>query len=118
VDPLAVFSSVQIGVLRLDRKNLSGRNERPGILSAMSNVRLVAGDATPDGVADALVERFEFIVGGIAGVKRGRAPIVDVVSTGTATGGFLMNERKRCRHRSSGISELSKSTSRNCRKPW
>jgi hypothetical protein len=30
----------------------------------------------------------------------------------------LRNDKNKCRHKSSGISELSTSNSRNCRKPW
>jgi len=54
--------------------------------------------------------------GGIAAVASGRIPIVDDASIGMEGVGFRTNERNKCRHRSSGISELSTSFSRNCRK--
>ena len=57
------------------------------------------------------------VVGGIAGVPSGRAPMVELGSNGTAGEGFLINERNKCRHKSSGISELSTKSIRNCLNP-
>lgn len=54
--------------------------------------------------------------GGITAVASGRTPITDDASIGMTGGGFLINDKNRCRHKSSGISELSTSNSRNCRK--
>jgi len=43
----------------------------------------------------------------------GSMPIVDVVSFDRITGGFLINDKNKCRDKSSGKSELSTSKSRN-----
>ena len=126
--PWVPFSSVKLVGFRLLRKNLSGRNERLGNLSAISNVRLGVDVAVEDGgsrgvavtfVGDGSVpiDKFGFAVAGIAAVICGRALIGDEASIDRVRAGFLINDRNRCRHKSSGISELSKSNSRNCRKP-
>jgi hypothetical protein len=49
-------------------------------------------------------------------VASGRIPIADE-SIGITPGNFLINDKNKCRHKSSGISALSTSKSRNCRKP-
>lgn len=72
-------------------------------------------------MAHAPVEAFVVVAtdgggSGIAAVASGRTPMVDVESRGRMRAGFLINERNRCRHKSSGTSELSTNTSRNCRK--
>ena len=65
-------------------------------------------------VADAVVD---VVVIGNVDVASGRTPMADDVSSGTTGGGLLMNDRNKCRHNSSGISALSTSRSKNCRKP-
>ncbi|CAF4425207.1 unnamed protein product, partial [Rotaria magnacalcarata] len=74
-------------------------------------------DAMVVDVDDGPDEMTVAVVDGIPAVANGRTPIVDDTSFGTTTAGFLMNDKNKCRHRSSGISELSTSNSRNCRKP-
>ena len=116
-DSLDPLSSVQLARLRLCRKNFSGKNEKLGNLSVNSNVRFVGGGTIVVGVVNVLVGRFITVVGGMAAVASGRMPIADVVSIGRTRAGFLINDKNRCRHKSSGISELSTSNSRNCRNP-
>jgi hypothetical protein len=106
---------------RFDRKSLSERNDKLGNLSAISNVRLnVVGGAIVDEHNNGLLDMVVVVVGsgGIAGVASGKTPILNDVSTGMARAGFLINDTNRCRHKSSGISELSTSNSRNCRNLW
>jgi hypothetical protein len=56
------------------------------------------------------------VVGNVA-VANGRTLMADDVSMGNRKAGFLINDKNKCRHNSSGMSELSTSKSRNCRKP-
>ncbi len=102
-------------------KNFSEKSEKRDKRSAISNVRLdVAGNvALVVGVDTGPVDIVVGVVvsgGGIAAVASGRTPIVDDVSRGKTGAGFLINDKNRCRHKSSGISELSTNNSRNCRK--
>lgn len=120
LDVTVPVSSVKLVRPRFCRKNFSGRNEKPGNLSAISNVRfdavvetmVVDVDDGPDDVVAALV-----VVAGMPAVASGSTLMVDDVSFGTTTAGFLTKDKNKCRHRSSGTSELSTSNSRNCRKP-
>ena len=81
--------------------------------------RIVVVEPDDDGNADVapMEDIVAVVVGGIAGVPSGRAPMVELGSKGTLGEGFLMNERNKCRHKSSGISELSTKSIRNCLKP-
>ncbi len=97
---------------RLCRKNFSGKNGKYGNLSVISNVRFVGGDGNIP------ADMFVTVVDDIVVVSSGRIPLADGVSIGSTKGGFLRNDKNKCRHKSSGISELSTSNSRNCRKPW
>ena len=81
------------------RKNFSGRNEK---LEA--------------GCCGAVVIFTGLAVGRVA-VANGRMPIVDEASADTSKEGFLIKDKNKCRHSSSGISGLSINKSRNCRKP-
>jgi hypothetical protein len=118
LDPPVLVSSVKLARARFDRKNLSGKSEKPANLSANSNVRLVVVvDVIVVDVDNGPVDIVVIVVGGgIAAVASGRMAIVGDVSIGMTRAGFLINDKNRCRHKSSGISELSTSNSRNCRK--
>jgi hypothetical protein len=97
--PARVFVSARISSVNFfGRKNFSGKNEK--LDSCCVGVVIVAA----------------VVIGNVA-VASGRIPIVDDESTGTSNEGFLINDKNKCRHKSSGISELSTSKSRNCRKP-
>ncbi len=89
--------------------------------SVNSNVRLdvvVGAIVVEDN--NGLLDMVGVVVGnsGIAGVASGKTPIDNDESTGMTRAGFLINDTNRCRHKSSGISELSTSNSRNCRNLW
>ncbi len=121
-NPPVLVSSVEVIGARFFGKNLSEKSEKPDNLSAISNVRWVGGDDVAI-AADVDNEPLDMVVvaydgGGMAAVASGRTPIVDGVSTGRTRAGFLINDKNRCRHKSSGTSELSTSNSRNCRKFW
>lgn len=118
LDILVPVSSLKVARFRFCRKNFSGKNEKLANLSVISSVRV---DAIVDGnvaeVDSGVDDMPAAVVGGIAVVASGRTPTVDEISAGRTRAGFLINDRNKCRHRSSGISELSTSNSRNCRKP-
>ncbi len=89
--PVRVFVSEIISSVNFfDRKNEKGDNGCGAVVTA------VIGNGT---------------------VTSGRTPIADDESTGTNNAGFLINDKNKCRRKSSGISALSTSKSRNCRKP-
>jgi hypothetical protein len=90
--PVRVFVSEIISSVNFfDRKNEKGDNGCGAVVTA------VIGNGT---------------------VTSGRTPIADDDgSTGTNNAGFLINDKNKCRRKSSGISALSTSKSRNCRKP-
>jgi hypothetical protein len=120
--PLRAFESLvalpPVSSLRLARFCRKGKNEKLDILSAISNARFDVVDVIIDDADNGLDGIVVAVTGGIAGVAIGRTPRAVVGSTGTAGAGFLINDKNRCRHKSSGMSELSTSNSRNCRKPW
>jgi predicted Rossmann-fold nucleotide-binding protein len=117
LDTLLPVSSVKLERPRFGRKNFSEKKEKLDNRSTISDVRLVVVAVVEDGLADTIAA----VVmggggGGMAAVANGRIAIVDDGSTGRIIAGFLINDKNRCRHKSSGISELSTSNSRNCRK--
>lgn len=101
-------SSVALVRPRFDRKNFSGKNEKPDNLSVMSSVRLdVAGVVITEDVNDGPIVPIVVVVvavvivvvaggGGIAAVASGRIPIADDASTGTIRAGFFINDKNRC----------------------
>jgi hypothetical protein len=98
--PARVFVSARISSVNFFcRENFPGKNEK---LDA--------------GCGVAVISVVVVVVGNVA-VASGRTPIAAVESTGIINAGFLINDKNKCRHNSSGISELSTSKSRNCRKP-
>jgi len=97
--PARVFVSARISSVNFFcRKNFSGKNEKVDAGCGLVIIVAVVG-------------------GGNVAVASGRTPIPDDESSGIINEGFLINDKNKCRHKSSGISELSTSKSRNCRKP-
>jgi hypothetical protein len=116
LDTLLPVSSVKLERPRFGRKNFSEKKEKLDNRSTISDVRLVVVAVVEDGLADTIAAVVMGGGGGIAAVANGRIAIADDGSTGRIIAGFLINDKNRCRHKSSGISELSTSNSRNCRK--
>ena len=117
--PVRIFTSL-LSSGRLGGPRFARKNEKPEGLSAFSKIRVIAELEANDGLAAELIPVATpavVVVGGIAGVPRGSAPMVEEMSKGTARAGFLMKDKNKWRHNSSGISELSTNNSKNCRNP-
>jgi hypothetical protein len=116
LDTLLPVSSVKLERPRFGRKNFSEKKEKLDNRSTISDVRLVVVAVVEDRLTDTIAAVVMGGGGGIAAVANGRIAIADDGSAGRIIAGFLINDKNRCRHKSSGISELSTSNSRNCRK--